>query len=76
MSHDGLARAINPVHTPSDGDALFAVSTGTISVTPDLTLIGSLAAEVVAHAVCRAVLRAKGLPGLPSHQDLAAGSRG
>ena len=24
MAHDGLARAIVPSHTPSDGDAIFA----------------------------------------------------
>ena len=26
MAHDGMARAINPVHTMYDGDAIFAVS--------------------------------------------------
>ena len=26
MAHDGMARAINPVHTMYDGDAVFAVS--------------------------------------------------
>ena len=28
MAHDGLARAIYPVHTPLDGDIVFAASTG------------------------------------------------
>jgi len=28
MAHDGLARSINPVHTMSDGDTLFALGTG------------------------------------------------
>ena len=28
MAHDGLARAINPTHTPADGDTVFAVGTG------------------------------------------------
>jgi L-aminopeptidase/D-esterase-like protein len=76
MAQDGLARSINPVHTPLDGDTLFAVATGRIAGVPNLTLIGSLAAEVVSQAVCRAVLRAKGLPGLPSWQDLAAYPQG
>lgn len=77
MAHDGLARCINPVHTPLDGDTLFAISTGGLSTVANLTLLGSLAAEVVAQAVCRAVLRAKGLPGLPSHQEmLIPGKRG
>jgi L-aminopeptidase/D-esterase-like protein len=71
MAQDGLARSINPVHTPLDGDTLFALAMGSIAGAPNLTLIGSLAAEVVSQAVCRAVLRAKGLPGLPSCQDLA-----
>jgi L-aminopeptidase/D-esterase-like protein len=70
MAHDGLARTINPVHTPLDGDTLFALATGVVTATHNMTLIGSLAADVVAQAVCRAVLRAKGLPGIPSCQDL------
>jgi L-aminopeptidase/D-esterase-like protein len=70
MAHDGLARSINPVHSPFDGDTLFAISTGMSSAPANLALIGSLAADAVAQAVCRAVLKAKGLPGLPSHYDL------
>jgi L-aminopeptidase/D-esterase-like protein len=75
MAHDGLARCINPVHTPLDGDTLFALSLSTNQNLANLTLIGSLAADVVAQAVCRAVLRAKGLPGLPSHQEMLAPAR-
>lgn len=76
MAHDGLARSINPVHTPVDGDTLFAISTqqtmdNPATVTPiELAQIGALAAETVAMAVCRAVLKAKGLPDLPSYHDL------
>ena len=29
MAQDGLARSIRPVHTPQDGDTVFAVATGT-----------------------------------------------
>lgn len=72
MAHDGLARSINPVHTPHDGDTLFAIATGTATAATNLTLLGSLAADVVAQAVRRAIVRAKGLPGLPSHFDLAS----
>jgi len=71
MAHDGLARAINPVHAPSDGDTLFAVATGTSPVKAHHGAIGALAAEAVVEAVLRAVRRAKGLPGLPSVSDLA-----
>ena len=28
MSHDGFARAIDPVHTPVDGDCVFVLATG------------------------------------------------
>ena len=72
MAQDGLARSINPVHTSYDGDTLFVVATGQETTRPNLTWIGSLAADVVAKAIRRAVLLAKSLPGLPSSQDLAA----
>lgn len=70
MSHDGLARTINPVHTPMDGDTLFAAATGTARTRPDVSVIGAAAAEVVARAVNRAVRMATGLPELPAHRDL------
>jgi L-aminopeptidase/D-esterase-like protein len=73
MAHDGLAHAIRPTHTPWDGDTLFALSTGAITLGEPALVVGSLAAEVVARAVVRAVLAASGLPGLPSAADLAAG---
>jgi L-aminopeptidase/D-esterase-like protein len=71
MSHDGLARAINPTHTPSDGDTLFAMSTGTSNVAANLTAIGALAAEAVSEAILRAVMKAKSVPGFPSVADIA-----
>lgn len=57
MAHDGLARAIRPIHTPFDGDTLFALSTGPADgVDPvTLALLGTLAADAVARAVRRAV---------------------
>jgi L-aminopeptidase/D-esterase-like protein len=70
MAHDGLARAINPVHTPADGDTIFALATGKSSRRPNVTLIGALAAEAMAQAVVRAVKAAKGISGLPSADDL------
>ncbi|HEY3741530.1 MAG TPA: P1 family peptidase [Bryobacteraceae bacterium] len=69
MAHDGLARAINPVHTPSDGDTIFAVSTGTSAVKANHGAVGALAAEAVVEAVLRAVRKARGLPGLPAVND-------
>lgn len=70
MSHDGLARTINPVHTPSDGDLRFALATGGAGRSADLTWLGALAAEVTALAVLDAVRTATGLPGLPAAGEL------
>jgi L-aminopeptidase/D-esterase-like protein len=70
MAHDGLARTIYPVHTPSDGDTIFAVATGAIPVRGNVGGIGALAAEVMAQAVLRAVMNARGIAGLPSYSDL------
>lgn len=70
MAHDGLARTINPVHTPSDGDTIFAVATGAIPTRANYGSIGALAAEAMSQAVLRAVMTARGIPGLPSHADL------
>jgi L-aminopeptidase/D-esterase-like protein len=67
MAHDGFARAINPVHTMADGDTIFALATGAAGRTTNLTLLGALAAEVMAAAIVRAVRAASRLdsPGLP-----------
>jgi L-aminopeptidase/D-esterase-like protein len=71
MSHDGLARAINPVHSAMDGDTVFAVATGTGNAAADLTTLGAIAAEVMARAINRAVLTATGIPNYPAHRDMA-----
>ena len=71
MSHDGLARAIYPVHTPADGDAVFALATGGYSGSASVLLIGALAADVTARAILRAVREAEGVPGYPAVRDLA-----
>jgi L-aminopeptidase/D-esterase-like protein len=59
MAQDGLARSIRPIHTPFDGDCLFVLSTaaetGQGSDPVALTEIGTLAADLVARAVRRAV---------------------
>ena len=75
MAHDGLARSINPVHTASDGDTLFALATGGSGQAPHLTVLGTLAAEVTARAVLRAVQAARSLTDaqgrvFPSARDL------
>lgn len=72
MAHDGLARTIHPVHTMADGDTLFALATGGSGRPGEMTVLGVLAAEVVARAVLNAVRAATGLaaPALPSAADL------
>jgi L-aminopeptidase/D-esterase-like protein len=71
MAQDGIARTINPSHTPVDGDTVFTVATGRSARPANLILIGALAAEAVAQAVLRGVRAARGLPGLPSASDLS-----
>jgi L-aminopeptidase/D-esterase-like protein len=70
MAHDGLARAIRPVHTPMDGDTLFAAATGIAKSPVDHGVIGAVAAEVVAEAVLQAVKQATGVLGIPALRDL------
>ncbi len=71
MAHDGFARAIYPVHTPVDGDVIFALSTGGHDGEANVLVIGALAADVVAQAIVRAVRAAEGIPGFPSVRDIA-----
>lgn len=66
MAHAGLARTLNPVHTPLDGDAIFALATGRSGRRGDPLLVGALAAEAMAAAILRAIRAATGLEGLPS----------
>ncbi|WP_429784678.1 P1 family peptidase [Brevibacillus centrosporus] len=68
MAHNGLAKTINPVHTMSDGDTVFAVATG--GVDASVSLVGALSVEVLAEAVVNAILSAKGAGGVPAYQDL------
>jgi L-aminopeptidase/D-esterase-like protein len=70
MADDGLARAISPSHTIGDGDTVFALATGRWSGEADASIIGALAAEVLAEAIVRAAAQAEGLGGLPSARDL------
>ena len=70
MAHDGLARAVNPVHTPADGDTIFALATGTLkNVKVNHGMIGALAAEAMAQAIVRAALTAGTVLGVPGLRD-------
>ncbi len=75
MAHDGLARAIVPSHTPSDGDTVFSLATGALADGFNVGQVGALAAEVVAGAIVRAARTAHGLPSIPAVRDLPGDGR-
>jgi putative pantetheine hydrolase len=61
VAHDGLARAVRPVHTMLDGDTFFALATGARAV-PDTTELHELltaAADCVTRSIGRAMLAAE-----------------
>ena len=68
MAHDGLARTIRPIHTNFDGDTIFALSYGEKNA--DVSLVGTLAADVLAEAVLAAIHAAESAYGLPAARDL------
>jgi len=73
MAQDGLARAIRPLHTPFDGDTVFALATGRhLARGPRprvVERVGALAADCLARAVARGVFLARGLPGIAAWSD-------
>jgi D-aminopeptidase len=65
-AHDGYARALFPSHTPMDGDAIFAASTGAMALEnpmADTLYLGHAAATVMARAIARAIFSATPAPG-------------
>ncbi|PHR93706.1 MAG: peptidase T4 [Robiginitomaculum sp.] len=61
MAQDGIAMAVQPSHTPLDGDTLFALSTvqGSTGISPVmLAELGAAAARCVARALSRGVYAA------------------
>jgi len=83
IAHDGLARAIDPIHTLVDGDSIFALSTGAageprLGVT-DPAAIGQLetvfaaGARTLSRAIVHAMLNAESVRtpagAIPSYRD-------
>ena len=68
MAHDGMARAISPVHTMYDGDSIYALSKGNVQA--DINIVGMLAARTFAAAVKNAVKNASSVKGLKTFSDL------
>jgi D-aminopeptidase len=75
MAADGYARALYPVHSPLDGDIIFAASIGDKPLTDPhyaLAELGLHAGNVMARAVARGVYEASALPfagALPAWKD-------
>ncbi|AZK94565.1 P1 family peptidase [Streptomyces tsukubensis] len=77
-AHDGIARAVRPVHLLNDGDTVFALATGAVALPAEspLALNGVLAAgaDVVSRALVKAVLAAESVAGpggvYPAYRDL------
>ncbi|MBX2986991.1 MAG: P1 family peptidase [Bdellovibrionaceae bacterium] len=75
MAQDGYARSIRPIHTPFDGDTVFAAATGVwgrdIENRADLVnRIGLVAADCLARAVARGVYEASTLGDLPAYREV------
>ncbi len=65
MAQTGMARALYPVHTPLDGDVVFALATGEAPLTDPvsgLAKLGAVAANVLARAIARGVYEAAHCP--------------
>ncbi|MEV0034943.1 P1 family peptidase [Streptomyces sp. NPDC050804] len=77
-AHDGIARAVRPVHLLNDGDTVFALSTGRRALAQGdplaLNEVLAAGADVVTRAIVRAVQAAKGIRGpggtFPSYDEL------
>lgn len=70
MASTGAARCINPYHTNGDGDSTFAVSTNRVKSDLGISVVGTLAADLVSQAVLRAVRTAHSIEGWPAMRDL------
>ena len=69
MAHDGIARAVSPSHTLYDGDTIFALSTGSYGRV-ETSVVGALAAHIMAQAIVNGVVHADGVDNLPAYQEL------
>lgn len=75
MAHDGMARAIRPIHTQFDGDTVFAVSVPgsevetTANAEAQVNSIGIAAAKALELAIVDAVSSAKSVGGVVASCD-------
>lgn len=74
-THDGLSRSIRPVHTLADGDTMFSMATGAITLSANdraiaLSNLSALAADLTALACVDAIVHASPTPNVPSYTSL------
>ncbi len=77
-AHDGIARAVRPVHLLNDGDTVFTLATGVVPLDAAdflaLNEVLAAGADVVTRAIVRALLAARSVDGpggvFPSYRDL------
>ncbi|MDE0076412.1 MAG: P1 family peptidase [Caldilineaceae bacterium] len=70
MAQTGVSRSTRPAHTLYDGDCLFALATCALDVQFELSLLGAVAAEVVAAAVLDGILYATPAHGVPAASEV------
>lgn len=79
VAHDGLARAVRPVHRMFDGDTMFCLASGRVDQVPDsrglFDLLLTAAADAVEEACLVALLSATGVGPWPAYADLVPGVR-
>lgn len=83
VAHDGLARAVRPVHAMTDGDTVFCLASGRReAVTDPVQALGAFdallvaAADVFADACLEALVAATGRPPWPSYREVAPSAFG
>jgi L-aminopeptidase/D-esterase-like protein len=78
-AHDGIARAVRPVHLLNDGDTVFTLATGARPLPPQagplaLNALLAAGADLVTRAIVRAVRAAESVDGpggmWPSYREL------
>ncbi|MFD4539903.1 P1 family peptidase [Streptomyces bauhiniae] len=79
-AHDGIARAVRPVHLLHDGDTVFTLATGARPLSPEPTALNEIlaaGADLVTRAITRAVRASRPVsePGgaWPSYEELYGG---
>jgi L-aminopeptidase/D-esterase-like protein len=73
MASDGFARALRPVHAPTDGDIVFGLTTAKHRIGEprhrEVMRLGSIAADCLSRAIARGVYEAETLGPMKSYRD-------